>query len=374
MAEGEFKITEYPVGSVDGDSRGESFVWTACKEGPSQGSRGSSSGAGRDSQGRLGGARAAPVGPWDMTGKLHTVRTDYPGARIPSEQVLYAAHEPFTWTGRWDDRYNYAGYAKAEKQRFEEMCRRGNPVKFEYQVYAYWGIITNWKFSFRRRWDIGYTFTVSVHSIDGENKLDRSPVVQQQPEQALDDIDILAAATAKAHSEKPAWATSTPLVSNVSQALGKVSERINAVANALSTSQGVLKPISDAKNLALQFRALQGECSNVVLQLVTARSDLDMGVRTAKAVLDFEAWSRNTKNLMRLTMGRSKAAADDMDRRDIPSTKAIYRPRKGESLYAISRKAYGTPNAWHTIMRANHLTTLVMAGTETLTIPAAGEV
>jgi hypothetical protein len=77
---------------------------------------------------------------------------------------------------------------------------------------------------------------------------------------------------------------------------------------------------------------------------------------------------------MRLTTHRSRKAANDMDARDIPATMGIYRPFKGEHIYSVSRKAYGTPNAWQTIFKANHLTSLTFQGSETLVIPKTGSV
>jgi hypothetical protein len=357
---GEFKIAEYPPGAVEGE--GEIFVWTVDKSKPG------------GTQSVTGGARAAPVAPWEQEKEQRRVRTDYPGARLPSLQVLGSVEKPFTWNGLWDDRYNFRGYALAEQKRFGEMVDRGNPVRVSFKSQVFWGVVASVKFLYHRDSKIGYSFSLDVTSRDGGEKRDRSPDTAEQPERALGDVDILAAATARAHANKPAWATKGTLVSDVSAALAKVSTRINDVAKALDTRTGVLKPIGDAKNLALQFRALQGDCTAVVLRLVAAKSDVSMGVRTAKAALDFDDWVKNTATLMRLTMGRSKLAADALDRRDIPAAKALYRPFKGEHLYSVSRKAYGTWTAWREIQKANHLSTLVMAGTETLVIPDRGAV
>lgn len=359
MAQGQFTITEYPPGSVD--KEGELFVWTAARQ--------------SDVNAVSGGARAAPVGTWTTEGDLRITRTDYNGSRLPSFQINGAVHKPFEWTGDWKDKWNFPGYAVKERDRFEAMCRRGNPVRVSYGRIAYWGIIRPWKIHFHGDWWIGYQFSLEVSTKEGDDvDSSRAVQVQDSPGRALDDLNILAASSAKAHAQKPGYAMKTAVVKDTSSALGKVSERLGALSNAVSSESGVLKPISDAKNMALTLRALQGDCTRVLLSLVHARSDLDMGVRTAKGVLDFEAWSRNTSSLMRLIMGRSAKAADAMDARDAPKPKGIYRPAAGESLYAISRKCFGTPNAWQEIMKANHLTTTVMTGHETLVIPDIGRV
>jgi hypothetical protein len=359
VAQGEFVISEYPSGAVNGE--GEVFSWTAARK--------------TDTSPTLGGARAAPVGAWTTEGDLRLTRTDYNGALLPSFQVNGAVHKPFTWQGDWKDKWNFQGYALHEMDRFAAMCRRGNPVQLRYRTLVYWGIIRPWKFHYHHDAWIGYEFSLEVSTKEGEGAAwNRSPETQEQPGQALDDLNILAGSAAKAYSNKPAYATKTTVIGDTSSSLAQVSQRLNDLSNAVSSDSGVLKPISDAKNMALTFRALQGDCTRVLLSLVHARSDLDMGVRTAKGVLDFEAWSRNTSTLMRLIMGRSAKAADSMDARDAPKSKGIYRPFAGESLYSVSRKCFGTPNAWKEIMKANHLTTTVMTGNETLMIPDLGRV
>lgn len=358
MAQGMFRIVEYPPGAVD--KEGEVFTWTAAR--PANG-------------GEAAGARAAPVGIWTTEGDLRLTRTDYNGARLPSFQVNGAVHKPFEWQGDWKDKWNFKGYAVSERDRFEAMCRRGNPVRISYGTIAYWGIIRPWKFHYHGDWWIGYQFSLEVSTKEGDDvDTSRAVKIQEQPGQALDDLNILAAQAAKAYAQKPGFALGGSVVSDTSSALGQVSQRLNALSNAVSSESGVLKPISDAKNMALTLRALQGDCARVLLSLVHVRSDITMGVRTAKSVFDFEAWSKGTSSLMRLIMGRSASAADSMDARDRPKPRGIYRPAAGESLYAVSRKCFGTPNAWQEIMKANNLTTTVMVGNETLVIPDLGRV
>jgi nucleoid-associated protein YgaU len=53
------------------------------------------------------------------------------------------------------------------------------------------------------------------------------------------------------------------------------------------------------------------------------------------------------------------------------STRALYRPRAGESLYAISNQFYGTPHQWRQIAEVNGLYGMTLTGEELLTIPAA---
>lgn len=354
MANGLFKIQEIPPGGAPGD--GECFTWTADKKMPTE----------------VGGARCAPIGAWSTGGKQRTERTDYPGARLPSEQVLGPVHKPFSWRGNWCDKYNFSGFALKERDRFAGMVRRGNAVRVSYGEDVYFGIIIDWDFPLRRKWDIDYAFEVSVHSKSGEEKYDKATEGPANPAAALDNVTTLAGGAAKEHARKPAWAVKTPIIGQASDALAQVSNRIDRISKSLDTRTGVLKPISDAKNLALQFRSLQGDCQGVVLKLVEARADIDMGARTAMDVLNFDVWTRSTMRLMRLAAHTSRKQADALDAMDHAATMTLYRPRQGESLFSVSRKAYGTPNAWRTIYEHNRLSRVIMDGTEVLVIPEKG--
>ena len=74
----------------------------------------------------------------------------------------------------------------------------------------------------------------------------------------------------------------------------------------------------------------------------------------------------------RVLLGSSLAGAADMDERQSPHAERLYRPLAGESLYAISRKFYATPHAWHLIAQRNNLTVFEMTGEELLIIPERG--
>src|SRR4051812_21013871 len=110
MADNLFTIMEVLVTGDPtlSDVDGERFEWSADKTPPTvfNGTSG-------------GGARAAPTKPWRIGGHQALVRTDYPSAKIPSFQILGPRLKPQTFKGRWDDRYNGAGYAVTEGRRFE---------------------------------------------------------------------------------------------------------------------------------------------------------------------------------------------------------------------------------------------------------------
>jgi len=92
-------------------------------------------------------------------------------------------------------------------------------------------------------------------------------------------------------------------------------------------------------------------------------------VQSAIGVLTFEDWSRSLRYTARVTMYQGLAGERSSAERAQPDAKHLYRPHAGESLYAISRRFYGTPFAWRLIYERNALTSFTLTGTETLIIP-----
>jgi hypothetical protein len=378
VAEGAFVIQELKFRAGFGlisDPDGERFEWVSDRE-----PRDATKAANGDPTG--GGGRAAPwPRPWTFGGKLRTSRTDYPGAKTPTEQVLGPHHIPFTLKGTWDDRYNFIGYAVKEMTRFEEMCRRGNMLLMQYQNQAFNVLVTDWNFDYRRKWDIGYSFTVSTHDRPENFDLeDRSPSTARSAAQAVENVQLLvqqaldtqASAPTSATARKPA--NSESIIDTVAGGLDtivKAADELGDTFDALSTV--VAKPVDQFKRMATQLRTIQGNSTDVINNMIEIKADVELGVKTAKSVLDLESWSRGMRFQLRVLMGEAGEAAADMEERADPEAIALYQPQKNESLYAISRRFYGTPYAWRPIADRNSLRVFVMSGDELLIIPARGE-
>lgn len=325
----------------------------------------------------LGGARAAPLQPWSLSGMLRTVRTDYPGARTPSEQVLGAHHEPFTLNGRWDDRYNYNGYAEDEMERFEAMCQRGGLVRIQFQNQAFICLITEWKFDYFRSWYIRYSFTVSVHDRPENFNLNwLSADTTRSAAEAFDDLDLLVIATVISDENRPkAWMTGDTVGDNMNAHMLALNARQDALANTLDSREIAVDEggVTPFRRLSTQFRSVKNVGFDIINELIAARSDIELQMRTAMSVLDFEDWSRSMRFQARLLMGSASKSSEEMDERDDPNAQRLYRPFQGESLYNVSRRFYGTPHSWRLIANRNALTGIVLTGEELLIIPERGE-
>jgi hypothetical protein len=321
-----------------------------------------------------GGARAAPLGAWNLGTELVMVRTDYPGARSASVQVMTAKRKPFTWTGKWDDRWNFAGYAVAEFRRFDDMVNRANLCRFQFQGQVVEGLIRDFDPEYKGDWLVRYSFTVEVLQRAADANLNRSPAGPLTPAQRFDEAAVTVVALQEAADTVPAGALGGTLADDVATTMAGTVTNRDALGATLD--QRDLRPNTQGSaslpRLATQFRQLGAGAQQTIDQLVAARSDLDVVTQTAANVLNFEVWSRSMRFNARLLLGRSIAGANDMDERASPNAERLYRPNADESLYAISRKFYGTPHAWRLIAERNGLAEFTLTGDETLIIPERG--
>ena len=354
-------------GRPDG-GEGEIFEWTNDRTPP-------------DAQ--KGGGRAIPRQAWDQGGMLRTIRTDYPGAKTPSEQVLGPNHKPQSFSGRWDDRYNFPTYARAEMRRFEAMVRRGNLVRISFQEISYEALITDWNFSYRRDWQIGYSFTASIHDrADDYDLADRSPDTTKSATESFDEVnDLINAFVADSEKQRRTRALEAKMGGTAMDAskAAQASMLANRDALADNLDQQELnveeiggRAFSPYRQLSTKFRAISDDAFGLIDDLIEVRSDVEMTVRTALGILDFEDWSRSLRFQSHVLMGTATQGANEMDERADPDALRVDRPHEGESLYAISRRFYGTPHSWRLIADRNGLTDFELTGEELLIIPESG--
>jgi hypothetical protein len=364
MAEGLFTIIEVRGTGGNAVRRGETgerFDWTADTTPPDP---------------ARGGGRAAPQGgPWTLGGMLRTVRTDYPGAKTPSEQVLGPSKRDFTLSGKWDDRYNFDGYAAGEMLRFEEMCERGNICQFWFQEQVFEGLIKDWQFDYKRRWDIGYQFTVSVHNRLGLGNITRAPTTTPTTTELFDNVDLAVQATLDADSVAPTTLLVGDTHAAVETRLAALAASREALGQTLDNREilPTESPVDGFTRIATQFRQVQSDAFNMIVETIALRADVELAVQTALGVIAFEEWTRSLRFMGRIAVGQSYFGDRAASERAAPDAMRLYRPLEGESLYKIARKFYGSPHAWRLIADRNHLTDVNMTGDEILVIPERGQ-
>lgn len=366
MAEHVFTITELrsAVDPATADA-GERFEWTADSQPvtPFNGSTG-------------GGARACPVKPWAIPGEMRNVKTNYPNAKTPSRQIMGPSMGMQSFHGRWDDRYNGAGYAVAEWRRFDKMFLRGNLVRIQYGPVVYEGLITKFTPNLQRLWDIDYEIEFDPDGKPEERDTVRVPVTPPSIDSLLDRLDIAVQAMLDADLRAPRQSVGGSLSNDITGHLVSINVARNGLAGTIDGLNLHISrsPLAGFRRIATQFRAVRGEAYNLMLRLASVRSDLDQGHRTPLGVLDFEDWIRSLRYTARVVMGAGFSGDLAATERDEPDAIRLYRPNEGEHLYAISRKFYGTAHAWKLIYERNALRSFIMSGSEVLIIPERGGV
>lgn len=366
MAAGVFTLTEIRAAADPSSAdEGERFEWTADRfpRTPFDGSRG-------------GGARACPLKPWSIGGEQRTVRTDYPGAKIPSEQVLGAVHKQHEFHGHWDDRYNGPGYALFEQRRFVAMCERGNLVRWQYGPYVFEGIIKTWDCPVKLLSFVDYSFTTSTHRRIDQATEPRSPDTPLDPTKQLDRFDVAVQAMLDADERAPRSFVAGTLADDVTEQLVAQVNVREELAQTID-NRDILPtehPIDAFTRIAAQFRAGRSAASAMLSRLAIVRADLDMLQNTAVDVLNFEDWVRSVRYMTRVVLGTAIVGGRAASERSTPAPTRLYRPSQGEHLYSIARKFYGSPHAWRLIAERNRLDTFTMDGVKVLVIPERGGV
>lgn len=356
MAVGLFTIQELRITSGAAVPDGERFEWTSDRRPPN---------------GARGGARATPRGPWAIGLEQRMVRTDYPGSRTPSTQSLGTVWKPFTLSGRWDDRYNFAGYAMAEWQRMIGVVDRSHLCRIQFQQVVFDGQIKNLEVEYTRSWDIRYSFTVEPHQTPSLFDPDRSPETVLTPAQTFDDLDLAIQVALEEDKGAPRpLLVGTTAVDNEANLAAMASSRDSL--GATLDGRELLppeKPTDAFTRLATQFRQVRADAFNTLIDIAEIRSDTELAAQTVMGVLDFETWSRGIRFSTRLAMGSALRGDQTSSRLAEPDATRLYRPQAGEHLYAIADRFYGTWQAWRMIADRNALSVFEMTGLELLIIP-----
>lgn len=344
--------------------------------------------------------RNIPFKPWNFGVELRTVRTDYPGADDPTEQVLGPNFTPFTLNGVWDDKYNpqsrldpnnaddlailrapvgslarlaLGGYAELEQLAFENMVRRGNPVRITFEQLTIQGLITGVEFSYEKEWRIGYSFTFSPHHRQpgGAFSISRSPRTVLNSTQLRNEANDIVNTALEVHTRVPV----NRLTGNLFNAADTLLEEwVTQIAGIdLSIEKRQLNPEQEANasllRLAANFFSLSTTAVNLISLLESLDSTEAMDFEAGIGQLDYDVWARGLQDVARAMVVSSQRASSELQQRAQPNALALYSPQAGESLYSISNRFYRTPHNWRLIATRNGLNSLILAGTELLVIP-----
>lgn len=324
----------------------------------------------------------APRGPQQFGVQLRTSRQDLPGAEEPVEQVLGWNYTPFTVTGVWDDRHAGSGYAEQTRRDFENMIKRGNPIRYQFEQVSFTGLITNLTINYQRQDRQGYTFTISPHfRYEGETvRMDpnsnrkvvndpRTSVALARAE--LERLKIEQANARWQSNSKVQSLLKSTLFSDINDALDTVETSITSAEN--TVEKEILQPGQDAVNALNRGAQIMGSVKTALSSVLSTTRSIASGASMATSSLvenlKFEKWLRGVSAGARSSVVASEQSRQDFAFRARPKPKRLHRVRQGESLYQISTRYYGTPHHWRDLLIVNKLSSIVLNGGELIEIP-----
>lgn len=335
--------------------------------------------------------RSAPRESLDYEISQRTIREDYPGGQEPTEQVLGHRYEPFTIHGVWQDKYNFSGFADQQRGDVEELIKRGNICRMTIDNLRFYGIITKLKISYRYASRIGWEITLSPFGTmpPGWAAIAYYPKAFDIGNNAAAMEALITAAENKHRLNQNSVQQFTigSIYLAVAEWLNTIRERMNTLTNLVEgrilsvTDPGLVRgELEKVAGVGLEMRSsvqrIQSACEqmkaeswNVITTLSSETTDDTLAYLTAMNELDYEDWARYQATTARNLFLLAAQSADELAKLNRPDIIAVYKPHRGENLYSISQKFYGTPHRWQEIMDRNDLFSFVLSGSEVLIIP-----
>jgi len=316
-----------------------------------------------------------PLQPWSFGVTQRMVRTDYPGADDPTIQVLGPNYTPFTLNGRWDNRHNpeTPNYATVEREKFEDMVRRGNEIRIIFGKITIQGVISGCNFDYRRDWDIGYSFTVEpLHRQPGGFfALQRSPRTTLNATQLRNETSDEVEDIQERHLRAPRFRITGSTYVDADEKIAELADGVATIDDAIDqrTLSLEVEANTSLRRLAQAFLNMSTLGNDLITLLKDNDTSEAMDVELPIAVLDYDVWSREIMYLARRVVVVAQRAASELQQRVDPNALALYRPQVGEHLYETSNRFYKTPHNWRVIFERNGLVSTTLTGEELLVIP-----
>lgn len=300
-------------------------------------------------------------------------RKEMPGSNEVVHHAMAATWQPFEFQGEWDDRWMGQGQAWTTFLDFARMVSRIPLVRLTVDVMSWVGILTDLEITYRTVDRVGWQCTISPESNETVRDVFFSgPVVLQKSiPQWLLDVRTQSEALQSLQDDVQDLSLSTQDLADQNASLSELSD-----ATARADSIGTNGLSEDASRqlliLATTFRRVRSAGINAALAVSRKRGDLAVAFDSILQTLRYEQWVHQTTIEAWRAVGLSRSAEVDMRSRASTHPRAVYRPKRGESLERISMRFYGTPDNAMFIYNANHLTSLLLTGTEELIIPERG--
>ncbi len=313
--------------------------------------------------------------------KVTTVRKEMPGSNTVVEQAMSATWQPFELNGEWDDKWgnrrplgiasmNRTGsYAFFMFQEFSKLVSRMPLVRLELDALSFVGLLTDLTVTYRTKTRIGWKVTISPHENETVEVDRPAGVVKQSIPKWLEDSALISRDMNLAFDE---IRISSSLKTSMFE---KFQLRLLEVNDALSRLEEVSLDAFIVENLqqrlylmATTYRRVRNAYKALTDDLISINS-AELAFEDSLQAASFSEWVHSSLVSAWRAIGLSMNAEDDVRKRAYQKPKAIYYPKRGESLERISMRFYGSANNWRAIYDKNNLSSLVLDGNEELLIP-----
>lgn len=315
--------------------------------------------------------------PIDLQLMVKTVRKEIPGSNNVVEHGLSATWQPFQMMGEWDDKWgnrrNFSAngngaYAFNTFRDFSAFVQRMPFVRIEIDSLSFVGIITELKIRWVRQARIGWAITFSPHQNETITAVRPPKQTRQSITQWTVDVKAKSNNLNDSFDRLKKLALKTQRVDDFTRVMLELNDAVDRV-NRISIDGFGTDVEKRLLLMAQTFRRLRGSAVAVALALRNVTSPIDVAYDDMMLTVNHMDWWTSSLSDAWAIVGISTRAERDVRSRIQPNTRAIYYPKRGESLERISFQFYQTPDNWRAIQQRNNLSSLILDGTEELIIP-----
>lgn len=313
--------------------------------------------------------------------KVNHVRKEIPGgAGKVVHQMMSATWQPFQLDGEWDDKWGNrralqglgftrtGSYAMVMYQEFAAMVKRMPTVRLELDALSLVGVMTDLRIKYQQQGKIGWSVTMSPEDNENVQVSAPRPTISQPIEKWIQDAEVHGTALQDLLTAAKKMELKTPRANDLTTTLLEVNDALDRL-QSFGPDNFESDTINKLLLLATTFRRLRGASLQLALAVSRVSAPLDVAYDDVILSMSHAEWIAQTHVTAMILVGLSRSAELDMKKRAGKKPRAIYRPKRGESLERISVKFYGTADAWRLIYDSNDLISLMLDGTEELIIP-----
>jgi hypothetical protein len=194
--------------------------------------------------------------------------------------------------------------------------------------------------------------------------------VTEYRDQSIAEAEFMEALQKSAIEGAIAKATTGRTIADTTSTLQSLRNAVDKVTSAVDQRlDPTIETFEGLRRIAGSLAIVKGAAAGMLTQMASLKTSVNMSWDNAVNALDFDVWRTDMSRYSRTLALTGHEGQDEINRRAEPKAVALYRPRKGESLYSISQRFYGTPSMWREIASRNGLTSMMLQGTELLIIP-----